>query len=106
MLDIKSNRTKYLNILRSGKYKKGTIHSDEKGYPIIKTPEDDNGHCACAIMIHEFPDENGKENYFHARKALGLTGKDCQIIQREFNDTPLTFSEIADKIEKEIFKTK
>lgn len=102
-LRIYKNRKLFLNELRSGKYKKGTIRSDEKGNPIIESPEDNDGYCACAIMNHLF-DPKGNTSTLKARKALGITGKDCEYIQHDLNDSPLTFNEIADRIEKEIFK--
>jgi len=100
---VLENRKRFLDVLRSGKYPKGTIKSDDKGYPIIESKEDEDGYCACAIMIHEFPDENGKESILNARKALGLKLSDCRFIQQEINDTPLTFVEMADHIEEKVF---
>jgi hypothetical protein len=102
-IQIEKNRDRYLMELRSGKYKKGCVKSDEKGNPIIETSEDAEGSCACAIMCHLFsPNENTSTT--KARAALGITGKDCTYIQQVLNDSPLTFEEIADRIEKEIFK--
>lgn len=101
---IEANRDQFLEALRSGKYKKGTIRSDEKGYPIIESEEENDGHCACAIMLHEFPDEFGRESIVIARKALGISRQDCRFIQHEINDTPLSFPAMADRIEVEIFK--
>ncbi len=100
---IELNRNKFLMILRSGVYKKGTIRSDKNGHPIIKSKKDDNGHCVCAIMIAEFgnPTDNSTVN---ARKALGLTVKDCRFIQEELNDTHMSFKGIAGYIETLIFK--
>ncbi len=101
--EIQNNRTKFLEVLRSGKYKKGTIKSDDKGYPIIETQEDD-GYCACAVMLHEFGEvTNGKFSISKSLKALKLTTKDCRYIQREINDTPLNFIQIANRIEVEVF---
>jgi hypothetical protein len=100
--EIKINRVKYLKALRSGKYKKGCTKSDEKGNPIVETKEDDEGYCACAIMNHLF-DPGGRTSTLKAREALGITGKDCGYIQKDLNDSPLSFNEIADKIEIKIF---
>lgn len=100
------NRQDFLNALRSGKYKKGTILSDENGFPIINSEGDDEGYCACAIMIDRFVRLGGKHNFKQAREALGITAKQCKYIQTELNDTELTFLEIADQIELKIFKSK
>lgn len=97
-LDIPTNRKKFLSVLRSGKYIKGDATSDKKtGKPIVKI----EGYCACAVMIHEF---STRFNYKEAREALGLTSNDCKYIQSQLNDTDLTFSQIADRIETEVFK--
>lgn len=95
--DVPNNRRKFLSALRSGKYKKGVATSDKKGRPVVII----DGYCACAVMIHELSPI--KLNYRDAREALGITGKDCAYIQSQLNDTPLTFFQIADRIEKEIF---
>lgn len=100
---ISANRDLYLSALRTGGYKKGTIKSDDRGKPIIETPEDNDGCCACAIMINLFPKE-GKPNFLFARQSLGITGSDCRYIQQELNDTALTFPEIASRIETDVFK--
>lgn len=102
-IQIQQNRQFFLDALRFGNYKKGYIKSDAKGYPIIESPEDNDGHCACAIMIELFP-KDGKFNFKHAQMSLGIKGSDCRYIQTELNDTPLTFPEIADIIEKQVFR--
>lgn len=99
---IDKNRQKYLYSLRNDKWHKGTILSDVNGRPIINTKSDDNGFCACAIMIELFQ-KDGKPNFKFARKELGITAVNCTFIQRELNDTKLSFPEIADRIESEIF---
>ncbi len=102
---IQSNRKKYLEILRSGKYTKGTIKSDERGNPIIESEEDDKGYCTCAILLDNFGEEkNGRYNIKKSMKALGLTTKDCAYMQQKINDTSDDFNTIADRIEKEVFK--
>jgi len=55
--EIENNRDLFLAELRSGKYKKGTTKSDEKGNPIFDSLEDQEGFCACAIMLHLFDPE-------------------------------------------------
>lgn len=102
-VSIEENRAVFLEALRSGKYKKGTIRSDEKGQPIINSKEDDDGYCACAIMCHLF-DPEGNTSTVKAREALGITGEDCRYIQHDLNDSPLTFPEIADVIDERIFQ--
>jgi hypothetical protein len=95
--DIDKNRHKFLSALRSGKYTKGVATSDSQGKPVVVI----DGYCACAVMIHELSPV--KLNYRLAREALGITGKDCAYIQTQLNDTPLTFPQIADRIENEVF---
>ena len=101
--EIENNRTVFLNELRYGGYKKGTIRSDKKGKPIIKSKEDDDGSCACGIMMHLF-DPLGTTSTTKARRALGITGQHCYYIQNVLNDSPLSFPEIAERIERDIFK--
>lgn len=102
--EIESNRAKFLNELRTGKHKKGTIKSDEKGYPVFETDADRDGRCACAIMGSMFgATDKSKISLSKAAKALGIDNKQCGYIQREINDTALTFPEMADRIEKEVF---
>ncbi len=94
---IQKNRIKFLEALRSGKYIKGVATSDKRGRPVVLV----DGCCTCAVMIHELSPQ--KMNYKLARRALGIMVKDCVYIQTELNDTALTFPEIADRIEKEVF---
>lgn len=101
---ILENRNVFLSELRSGKYKKGCIKSDEKGRPVIESPEDDDGSCVCAIMVQLFG--GPKSSVPKAVKALGITTQNCRFIQRELNDSPLSFTEIASMIENEIFTLK
>jgi hypothetical protein len=100
---IEANRKKYLEELRSGKWTKGCIKSDEYGFPIIESEEDDKGTCACGIIYHLFPKEDGTMTMLHARKSLGITRVECDYIQRSLNDNHLPFSEVADIIERTIF---
>jgi len=100
---VKENRNLYLKELRSDKWKKGCMKSDEKGNPIIETPEDADGTCACAIMIHLF-DPTSQTSTRRSREALGLTGNDCYFIQHCLNDSSLSFSQIADILEKTVFR--
>jgi hypothetical protein len=102
-VSIEHNRKVYLKELRSGKYKKGTILSDEKGNPVFLKEEDKDGSCACAIMHDLFFNYEGTQDHKNFLKALGLTRKQCRYIQQNLNDSDLNFSEIADIIEKQIF---
>lgn len=97
-VEVAANRRFFLSELRSGKYPKGTIRSDCRGRPIVESPSD-HGWCACALMHDLFADQSG--GYL---RALGLSAKQCRYIQQDLNDTPLTFAEIADRIEGEIFQ--
>lgn len=99
------NRRLFLSELRSGKYKKGTIKSDDKGFPIFETEEDKHGHCCCGIMGEMFGQtEKGKISLPKAMKELGLKRKDCEFIQKDINDNNSTLVENADRIEVEVFK--
>ncbi len=104
-MSIQENRALFLSELRSGRHNKGTIKSDSKGYPVIETESDNNGHCACAIFTEMFGvvDGSDKLSISKATKAIGITTKDCGYIQREINDTDLNFNQIADRIELEVF---
>lgn len=103
--NIEKNRKLYLAELRSGKYKKGTILSDAKGRPIINSKADAEGSCACAIMLHLF-DSTATTSTMKSRMAIGITGKQCQYIQEVLNDSDLTFEQIADRIEVDVFHSK
>lgn len=100
-----TNRRLFLSELRSGNHKKGTIKSDEKGYPVFEKEEDKHGHCCCAIMGEMFGQtEKGKISLPKAMKELGLKRKDCEFIQKDINDNNSTLVENADRIEVEVFK--
>lgn len=94
--DVLGNRKIFLKALRSGKYKKG---------PFIKgqdePPPNAEGFCAIGLPYTIFL--NNKGPVMELRKVLGITKYDITKIQNEWNDSSLTFPEIADKIEKEIF---
>lgn len=101
--EIKSNRRLFLEALRLN-HPKGTIKSDERGFPVIECEEDANGKCACALFTEMFGHTNtNRLSIKKATLAIGITTKDCAYIQHKLNDTPLTNLEIADRIEKEIF---
>jgi len=100
---IIEKRNTFLSELRSGKYTKGCIKSDEKtGKPIFEKESDyaENTACACAIMGNLFGElPSGKISLPKATEALGLTTKDCRFIQREINDRDSTLEEDAEIIE-------
>jgi len=100
--EVAENRALVLSALRSGKYRKGTIKSDERGRPVVES-EADEGWCACALMHDLFFDYRGWKHKRAFMVALNLKARQCRYIQQELNDTPLTFPEIADLIEVQIF---
>lgn len=91
---IRMNRQTFLNALRSGKYPKGTINTDSKGRPIIES-EKDEGYCVVGLMFSLFEP-------IDYRTALGLTTAQTRKVQQVWNDSSLTFPEIADLIEEEM----
>jgi hypothetical protein len=99
---VSHNRQFFLQALRSGKFKKGTIRSDEKGRPVVEF-DGDEGYCACALMSDLFLITDGVRSNRNYLRALNLTTEQCRYIQQDLNDSPLTFAEIADRIEREIF---
>lgn len=100
--EVQLNRAYFIAALRSGVFKKGTIKSDERGKPVLETP-DDNGYCACALMCDLFYSYKGVNSNRNYLTALGLTPEQCRYIQQDLNDTLLTFPQIADRIEQEVF---
>ena len=112
--EILHNRVDFLWSLRNDPHIKGTTKSDEKGKPIFETELQKDGGCACGIMCIMFGQETesygldfsaplGSINFKRAREAVGVTVEDCRYIQSQISDTPLTFPEIADRIEAEVF---
>lgn len=99
---VPQNRSLFLSELRSGKYHKGTIKSDDKGLPIFEKETDKEGHCCCAVMVELFGGD--KYSVSKAAKAIGISTKECSYIQREINDNDSTLFENADRIELEVFK--
>lgn len=58
-----------------------------------------DGHCACAVLMHEMGG-----TFYQAKKAVGLTAKECAYIQSELSDKLDSFEEVADRIEADIFQ--
>ena len=109
--EIRENRAAFLHSLRTGPHKKGAMKSDENGRPIFKTEIEREGGCACGIMCEMFGSRTRSNGSSYlspaaAQEALGLTYHDCYFIQTQISDTPLTFPEIADRIEAEVFNKK
>ena len=105
-MNIEANRAFFLSELRSGKYVKGTIVSDETTGKPVFLDGNYEGSCACAVMHDLFFDYEGTQSSRNYLRALDLTPIECRYIQRDLNDTSLTFNEIADKIESEVFNGK
>jgi len=97
---IKQNRDLFLEALRSGLYPKGPIEVDHKGRP---EEPDAEGYCAVGLAYCLFPDPTRVGSPFPMREALNLTPKQFTRIQQDWNDSELTFPQIADLIEKEMF---
>jgi hypothetical protein len=100
--EVEHNREFFLRALRSGQFTKGTTRSDERGRPVIETDADE-GCCACALMCDLFFVYDGVRSDRNYLRALNLTPRQCGFIQRDLNDSPLSFAEIADRIEREVF---
>lgn len=119
--EILHNRVDFLWSLRHDPHKKGAMRSDpDTGRPIFDNEMQKEGGCACGIMTQMFGaarEEPGNEDGFYidsrkplgklsfrrAKEALGITTQDCQYIQEKLSDTPLSFPEIADRIEVDVF---
>lgn len=92
----KINREIFLEALRSGEYQKGPFIPGES-----KPPKGAVGYCAVGLPCTLFG--------IHAqirkglKEKLGLNPGDLDIIQNGWNDTDLTFPQIADMIEYFIF---
>lgn len=94
-----TNREKFLAALRSGDYPKGTIVIDSQGRPVIES-EADFGFCAVGLIDTLFnPDFTSQGR----RDALNISQEQITKIQRDWNDSSLTFPQIADLIEWGIF---
>ena len=92
-----SNRRIFLDALRSGKYEKGPFVKGQ-GEP----PPGATGFCAVGLAYAVVLDRKGSPQALI--KALGISKKNLAKIQPDWNDTDLTFPQIADLIETEMFK--
>ncbi len=98
--EVHKNRALFLESLRSGRYAKGPIEADSRGRPVDPNAE---GYCAVALAHTLFHDSKRPNSPIPMREALHLTPQQVTHIQQEWNDSKLTFSEIADLIESEMF---
>jgi len=94
------NRVMFLNALRSGRYPKGPIETDEGGRPL---DPDAVGYCAVGLAYTLFCDGTKVGAHKVMMDALGLTARQLTHIQQVWNDSPRTFETIADLIETEMF---
>ena len=97
---VERNRRFFLGALRSGLYTKGPIETDSKGRPVDPNAE---GYCVVGLAHNLFLDPAHVGSPLPMRKALGLTPAQFTKIQQDWNDSPLTFPQIADLIEREMF---
>lgn len=94
MSEIAENRELFLCALRSGKYEKGAFI---KGHD---QPQGATGFCAIGLPYTLLCNNQGSV-VAGLRRALGLNKDQIHQIQNEWNDSPLSFADIADKIESE-----
>ncbi len=95
-----NNRELFLWALRSGLYPKGPTETDARGRPLDPNA---TGYCAVGLAYELFHDEDRPGSPLPMRKALALSAHQFTRIQQEWNDSDLTFSEIADLVEGEMF---
>ena len=96
---VAENRQQFLAALRSGEYVKGPIETDDRGRPLDPAA---TGWCAVGLAHTLFVDDDLPGSHAKMCAALGLTTVQLRKIQQEWNDTDLTFPEIADLIESEM----
>lgn len=98
-MTIKQNRDLFLTALRSGEFEKGAYIAGQSA-----PPEGATGFCAIGLPAYLFGIYTG----MHAKlwETLGLTPFDISHIQNQWNDSTLTFPQIADLIEHFMFAEK
>ena len=96
---VKENRSIFLAALRSGVYPKGPYIKNQD-----KPPEGATGFCAVGLAYTLFLDGEDVQLTKRFKEVLNLSQKQLAFIQNEWNDSPLTFPEIADKIELDMFQ--
>lgn len=92
---IIENRRKFLAALRSPDYPKGPTDVDDFGRPINK---DATGFCAHGLAFTLFCPPPLSASSVVVRKSLGTTPAQMTQLQQQWNDSGLSFPEIADKI--------
>lgn len=97
---VENNRKLFLWALRSGEYPKGPIETDAMGGPLDPKAA---GWCVVGLAYTLFCDGVKTGTHSIMMAALGLTGRQLTHIQQVWNDSPLTFPEIADLIGQEMF---
>ncbi len=98
-MNVSKNRALFLSALRSEEYPKGPIETDDRGRPLDPNAE---GWCAVGLAFTLFCEEQ-KGSHKRMGEALKLTSSQLTHIQQDWNDTDLTFPEIADLIERKMF---
>lgn len=98
-MEVAENRIEFLDALRSGEYLKcDNFEYDSQGRP----PPEATGYCTLGLAYTLFGGSTpfGQQAM---RNALNLKTWQFVKIQEEWNNSPLTFPEIADRIEEEMF---
>ena len=93
--EIAENRAVWLKALRSGEYPKGPFIQGQDS-----PPKGAIGFCAIGLPYTLFMRNKGPVK--ELRKILGLKQEDICTIQNEWNDSSLTFPQIADLIEHQM----
>ena len=101
-MEVADNRALFLWALRSGLYPKGPIEVDSRGRPVDPNA---TGYCAVGLAYDLFHDDSKPGSPLPMRKALGLSPSQFTHIQQDWNDSERSFSEIADLVEIEMFRT-
>ncbi len=92
----KENRATFLAALRSGEFTKGEFIKGGDA------PPNAQGYCAVGLPYTLFLNNEGPVAA-GLKRVLGLKQADISKIQNEWNDSDMSFAQIADKIETEIF---
>jgi hypothetical protein len=95
---VAQNRQRFLAALRSGTYLKGPIETDARGRPCDPSQP---GWCAVGLAYTLFHDPVRPGSLRPVRAALGCGQADFFHLQSVWNDSPLTFAEIAEKLATE-----
>lgn len=93
------NRELFLGALRSGLYPKGPTETDDRGRPVDPNA---TGYCVVGLAYDLFHDDDKPGSPLFMRRALGFSPMQFRRMQQEWNDSELTFNEIADLIEDQM----